>query len=241
MGIFRRVKSFFSTGATKRAEQNLNRRLAELKATPTGPKPLTPGPTPTENRLMKLADLARDARTRVSESANAATNSSDKESEKEEEVLADGPANDLEAFLYFRHWINVQSSNVFAIQYVIEDKTLNVEYKDASVYEYFPVAMEIAEDFITAPSKGKWVWDHLRVRGTVFGFKVPYRLVSYPHGYHKVVGKANRRPKGGRRTGGFVKTDQILMTEETRAKIEAAQNKAFWEAFPDTPAPRARF
>ena len=219
MSIFKRVKSFFGIGATKRAEDNLSRRLAELKAEKVGP-------TPTEDRLTKLVDIARAAHVRALQPANAAIHSDDFGPQPATAEFVEEPGNDLEAFLYFGSYVYVQSSNVKAISYYAPDQLLTVEYKDSSVYEYSPVAIEVAEDFITAPSKGKWVWDNLRVRGTVFGYKVPYVLKTFAPGRHLVVGKSLRRPKGGRRTGSFVQPRDILMEPATRQRIEAAQRQA---------------
>lgn len=45
-------------------------------------------------------------------------------------------------------------------------------------------ATDIATSIITAPSAGGAVWDELRIRGTAFGHKFPYELISLdPSGY----------------------------------------------------------
>lgn len=94
---------------------------------------------------------------------------------------ASGPA---QAFLLGeKTW--VISSNVAWIQYVHHEPgnphPLNlfyVGYLDGSVYEYEQMSVSEALDFFHAQSYGKQVWDVLRQRGTVFGYKKPYRLVS---------------------------------------------------------------
>lgn len=45
-------------------------------------------------------------------------------------------------------------------------------------YAYFDVPMRVFERMRRASSKGKFVWDELRVRGTVYGHKYRYSLVQ---------------------------------------------------------------
>lgn len=44
------------------------------------------------------------------------------------------------------------------------------------IYEYLGTPHEMYSQMATAPSKGSWVWDALRVRGSVSGHQYPYRL-----------------------------------------------------------------
>lgn len=62
-------------------------------------------------------------------------------------------------------YTTVHSSNVFAAQYHARDKKLMVEYTNSRAYLYSPVSEATAVAFITASSKGAFVWDHFRVRG----------------------------------------------------------------------------
>lgn len=77
-----------------------------------------------------------------------------------------------------------ESSNVSWMQYFyfypngMVQHQLYIGFHDGSIYEYSGVNMEEALIAYRAGSKGTFVWDYLRVRGTVFGYKKPYRLVS---------------------------------------------------------------
>lgn len=79
---------------------------------------------------------------------------------------------------------NVVSSNVDSIQYIAEDKTLIIAYhgggKGLQWYGYSPVDVALATSLFNAGSKGGWVWDRLRVRGTVFGYQVEYFFMDGP-------------------------------------------------------------
>lgn len=50
-------------------------------------------------------------------------------------------------------------------------------------YAYRDVPIELFRAFRTAASKGKFVWDHVRVRGTVSGHRFPYELIGVVNGY----------------------------------------------------------
>lgn len=104
-------------------------------------------------------------------------------------------------FVYFRPddpaitgaMIRVQSSNVHSIGFDWNDRTpekgtLKVAFLDhqkggsrngkGATYYYYDVHPKIFFDFQRAASKGKFVWDQLRVRGTVSGHKYRYRLAA---------------------------------------------------------------
>ncbi len=78
----------------------------------------------------------------------------------------------------------VSSSNVSWFQWLgfypdgMVQNQLYAGFLDGSVYEYDGVNMSEALLFFRTSSPGGMVWDHLRVRGTVFGYQKPYRLVS---------------------------------------------------------------
>lgn len=84
--------------------------------------------------------------------------------------------------------LRVQSSNVYAIGYSIDNGTMRVQFlggygKDhrsgpGAMYDYYNVPKRHWDAFQAASSKGKWVWDNLRVRGTIAGHRYDYRLVS---------------------------------------------------------------
>ena len=99
-----------------------------------------------------------------------------------------------------------ESSNVFSIQYDKHRGVLYVTFKADSKqkprphvrgarYAYGgagrPVPPVVWDRLRRGASKGKAVWDHLRIRGTVWGHQYPYRLVDSATDY--VPRKATRR------------------------------------------------
>lgn len=88
--------------------------------------------------------------------------------------------------------IKVRSSNVHSIGYLWNDEdpahgTLQVRFLDhrkgregraGSGYQYFQVHPEVFIAFTKAASKGKFVWDRLRVRGTVSGHQYRYAIAT---------------------------------------------------------------
>ena len=52
-----------------------------------------------------------------------------------------------------------------------------------AMYEYRDVPVDLFREFLSAASKGTFVWDHIRVRGTVAGHRFPYELVGITQGY----------------------------------------------------------
>jgi hypothetical protein len=88
--------------------------------------------------------------------------------------------------------IDVQSSNVHSIGYLWNSEaptkgTLRVRYLGGRggkgrrngpgpLYDYFGVHPEVFMAFQQAASKGKFVWDRLRIRGTVSGHRFQYEL-----------------------------------------------------------------
>ena len=101
---------------------------------------------------------------------------------QEELRKPDVPRDDVDAFLHFGQWLPVKSSNVAAIQYDGERSRLQIEFLDKGkgpgFYGYDDVSIREAEFLARSGSKGGWVWDNLRVRGTVFGWKKPYQFLS---------------------------------------------------------------
>ena len=65
--------------------------------------------------------------------------------------------------------VPVDSSNVQAFGYVAEDQTLFVDFlakgnSAGSRYVYYEVESDIYEQFMASPSKGAFIWTHLRDR-----------------------------------------------------------------------------
>ncbi len=96
--------------------------------------------------------------------------------------LEKGPAGQYEDFLLKGKWYgDFSSSNVELMNYDYEKEILYVQFKPknnsgAGVYAYNPVSMAEALSFIKAPSKGGWIWDNLRIRGTALGHRKNYAL-----------------------------------------------------------------
>jgi len=91
--------------------------------------------------------------------------------------------------------VQVDSTNVHSIGYDLDTGILYVRfwhkrvrerrvyYVPGALYGYRGVTPEEFEDFLRAQSKGEWVWDHLRVRGTVSGHQKDYFLAGISGGY----------------------------------------------------------
>jgi hypothetical protein len=96
------------------------------------------------------------------------------ESEPEEESK---PYDPIESFIHRGEIMYVYhlSSNVGSIQYSKEDEQMTIQYKWGGVYLYNNISPTEAYSMVVAASKGIWVWDNLRVRGTKKGHKKPYR------------------------------------------------------------------
>lgn len=58
----------------------------------------------------------------------------------------------------------VQSSNLASVGYEPSAYTMEIEFKDGRVYQYFDVPQNVYQDLIGAPSPGQYF--HQYVRGT---------------------------------------------------------------------------
>jgi hypothetical protein len=89
--------------------------------------------------------------------------------------------------------VPVQSSNVQSVSFELnqnrpERSQLRVQYwqqdpnsgtkQPGPVYGYSPVSPQLFRRLLRSGSSGSWVWDNLRVRGTVSGHRVPYTLLA---------------------------------------------------------------
>lgn len=93
----------------------------------------------------------------------------------------------------------VESSNVYSIGFDFNfdlplKSKLIIRYKQKNrktgsgqvggpTYEYLSVHPDWFTDLVQAGSKGKWVWDQLRIRGSVAGHQYPYNLIRAAQGY----------------------------------------------------------
>ncbi len=99
-----------------------------------------------------------------------------------------------------------KSSNVHSFGYDLYSHSLYVRYLDhesdegktsrrpGPIYRYFNAPPELFLAFLRADSKGSFVWDSLRIRGTVSGHQLDYALVGVQNGY--VPRKATMTPHG---------------------------------------------
>jgi len=81
-------------------------------------------------------------------------------------------------FVYGGELLFVHSSNVAAAQYFWGEHKMMIEFLNGSAYLYSSVNETEAWTFATAGSKGGWVWDNLRVRGTVDQHRKPYERIK---------------------------------------------------------------
>ena len=96
------------------------------------------------------------------------------ENKQKWQPLSPGAVTD---FVYNGEVLYFHSTNVAWASYRVDTRELLVGYKKGRVYEYSNVNENEALMLAYAFSKGGFVWDHLRVRGTRFGFRKPYRSV----------------------------------------------------------------
>lgn len=117
--------------------------------------------------------------------------------------------------------IPVVSTNVHSIGFIINPHnpatgTLKVRFLQSAgegkvagpIYEYYHVPTDIFQKFRKAASKGKFVWDKLRIRGTVSGHRFDYKLTGISRGY--VPRKATYTPAGE------YYTERTFLGENTR-------------------------
>lgn len=60
------------------------------------------------------------------------------------------------------HYTNFSSSNVNRISYDDESSTLEVEFHNGSIYQYFDVPQQVWEQFKAAGSKGQFIHQVLK-------------------------------------------------------------------------------
>jgi hypothetical protein len=91
-----------------------------------------------------------------------------------------------------------QSSNVYSFGYDAESGSLFIRYKanpprgsetrerpdkPGPLYQYFHVPLEVFLALLEASSKGRAIWDLIRIRGTVSGHRYDYTLAGIVGGY----------------------------------------------------------
>lgn len=81
---------------------------------------------------------------------------------------------EVQAFIYDANVTYVGSSNVVAGRYFLDSEKLVIEFNTGGIYLYSSISEEDARVFLRRKSKGGFVWDYLRIRGTKLGHKKPY-------------------------------------------------------------------
>lgn len=110
------------------------------------------------------------------------------EAEKARQAAARLLNNPLGRFLYMsEHVTDFHSSCVKSFWYEITTKTLHIQFKErsggSSTYAYGKasgVPPDMAMSLFNAKSKGVWVWDRLRIRGTKLGHQIEYIMEVAP-------------------------------------------------------------
>ena len=72
----------------------------------------------------------------------------------------------------------ITSSHVTGMQYIAKKEQLILSFWNGSHYQYENIGKSEALSLLYTGSKGSWVWDELRIRGTVKGYKKPYRKIG---------------------------------------------------------------
>lgn len=181
-GLFRKFGSSIASAArglfgkrgTSGSPSATEKRLEKLKAQ--------------EGQLQSQAASARDKRER--ENKTAAQETIDRRlaqiKEQREKLERDRKRQDEDKrqndpeyrFVQLGEGVDTpQSSNVAHIQYAIKDDLLVIRFKDGSTYGYEPIFPQEAASLFKSASKGTWVWDNLRIRGTSLGHKKHYYLI----------------------------------------------------------------
>lgn len=84
---------------------------------------------------------------------------------------------DVRDFVHGGQPLFVHSSNVVMVQYHPEAQAMMVEYKKGRAYMYYNVSQWDAYSFAGAASKGSWIWDVFRIRGTKNGHRKPFQRI----------------------------------------------------------------
>jgi len=138
--------------------------------------------------------------------------------------MADGPAQrfGMSHPIVTGEMVKAQSSNVHSFGYDIEGAYLYVRFLGylrgtrgpdghplrggpGPLYRYANVTPEEFLTLLAANSKGDWVWDHLRIRGTWSGHQKDYELVGVEGDYVPRKATVRRNPQTGQLEEWFVR------------------------------------
>lgn len=131
--------------------------------------------------------------------------------------------------------VPVESSNVSSVGFDLNERnpeksTLRIQYLQSDqrggkskvpgpLYAYHPVSHRQFRSLLRAGRKGSWVWDHLRQRGSVAGFQVPYTLISSRQGYVP-------------RRASFINGQQWLIRRRKQAILSGGRTRTIQSALP---------
>ena len=85
--------------------------------------------------------------------------------------------NIVEDFVFNEQPMFVNSSNVNSATYYHDSKKMLVEFGKGERYMYSNISEQEALSFAQAQSKGGFIWDHFRIRGTKNGHRKPFTKV----------------------------------------------------------------
>jgi hypothetical protein len=87
-----------------------------------------------------------------------------------------------DSYRVYEYGYDVESAFLY-VRFVADTWGTEGQKLPGSLYQYAEVTPEMFLSFHTARGSNSWIWDHLRVRGTVSGHQKPYRLVGIMGGY----------------------------------------------------------
>jgi hypothetical protein len=148
------------------------------------------------------AELAAEAEKPVYPAGSPITKSAGRSSDVEVDIDGTKKTFPADHPIVTGNYVQCGSSNVHSFAYQLQGSRLLVRYLPSAAegrgkgtlyaYENVPPRKFLA--LLNAGSKGGWIWDNLRIRGTVSGHQHDYRLVAVTGGY--VPRKATYGPRG---------------------------------------------
>lgn len=87
--------------------------------------------------------------------------------------MADDMAQNEHDWLHSNKPMAISSTYCTEARYDNEAELLYITHHNGTRWKYGPITMNMADDFIHAPSKGAWIWRHVRVLGTVHEHQLP--------------------------------------------------------------------
>ena len=197
MGVFKKLFNFISPAKRQQAK-NIERRLGEIKEV----RELSAGKShrdPMAEQVKRRAEKAnlnrRLGKIQAEAEENARVrqvNDRLKNVRKEREKLERQRSNPALRFMEGERVSDFRSSCVKEFWYDAQKGLLFISFKDNTTYRYGIaggqiINGEMAMSLFRAASKGTWVWDNLRIRGTKLGHRVPYAIIAGGEGVRKYL------------------------------------------------------